>query len=100
MEAKHGADLDVEIDVLVRLKLPAGRAGHRRFDEAASVKDVTAQRRAQDSIGPTFGSQRGLVAVGKDKDRKARRDDLAGGIKLDGALHRGARRLDRQLLEP
>src|SRR5205085_11767903 len=50
VEANDGADLDVEINVFVALRLAAGGSGERRLDEAAAIIDFAAQRYAQSSI--------------------------------------------------
>ena len=99
MEADDGAELDVEIDILVMLLLVVG-AGQRRLEEAAAVKELAAHRNAQRAVWATIGFKRSLVAVGKAEDREACGLNLARGIDLDSALDRRIGRLEHDVLEP
>src|SRR5262249_34217116 len=99
VKADDGAELDVEIDVLVALLLAAADAGQRGLDEAASIVDVAAHGHAQRAVRSAIGLQRGLVAVGRAEYREIRRHHFARRVELDRALERGAGRLDDDILE-
>ncbi len=100
MEAEHGAELHVEIDVLVVLLLPvARRSGQRRLDEAAPVVDVSAHRHAQDAFRRALRLHRSLVAARQAERREARGRHLARLVDVDRPLHGGVRRLDDHVLE-
>src|SRR5262249_48146593 len=86
VEAEHGADLDVEIDVLVWFLLAAGGASQRRLDEAAPVESIAAQRDPQRTVASALRFERSLIPVGERKGGGICGDDFTGGVGLGRAF--------------